>query len=255
MEVVILGGGNVAWHLYNWLRKGTSVKIKQLYARNLAQLDHAAADIPKTNNPNALVSADIYLLAVSDAAIEPLSQWAWQQPLGLWVHVSGITPMEVLPSKRKGVFYVPQSMTKGVSIVTSGTPCCLEANSNNDVTLLKTMATAMGFDAMEVNTHQRQMLHLAAMFANNFTNHMIYKANEILAKHQLPKTLIAPMIREVFEKIQKITPYDAQTGPARRGDMGTIEKHRLLLKNNELLGLYDAISQSIFNLYNQQTQQ
>ncbi|WP_373517045.1 DUF2520 domain-containing protein, partial [Pricia sp.] len=103
------------------------------------------------------------------------------------------------------------------------------------------------------SSEQRKVLHLAAVFVNNFTNHLYHIGKEICDEKGLPFEILQPLIQETLDKTEQLTPYDAQTGPARRGDSETLEKHLGQLKNPEYKKVYEVMGESIRKLYREDT--
>lgn len=228
VSVLIVGNGNVATHLYTALVTVSSVDVIKISSRSLVK-------IPKT---------DITILAVSDDAISEVSQ---KIDNDFVVHTSGSMPMgELKNKKRKGVFYMLQTFTKDKKINFENVPFCLEAENNNDLKTLESLAKVIGKKVYKIDSSQRKVLHVAAVFVNNFTNHLYKIGHDICKKNDVPFEILYPLIEETSAKIKTVSPEDAQTGPAKRNDKKTIKNHLTLLNENEKK-IYKILTESIQN--------
>jgi predicted short-subunit dehydrogenase-like oxidoreductase (DUF2520 family) len=227
MKVVIIGQGNVASHLATAFN--TSENIEMLHV-NSRQLENVS-------------NADVTIIAVSDDAISSVSNQLKNRG-GLIVHTSGTVSMDAIHQKQKGVFYPLQSFTKGAVVDFSKVPFCLEATNKEDLETLEIVAKSIGEKSYQITSDQRKKLHLAAVFVNNFTNHMYQIGQDICDEHQVPFEILHPLIEETAKKITSISPKEAQTGPAKRNDTQTIESH---LENLNLpqQKIYKIITKSI----------
>lgn len=195
--------------------------------------------------------ADWLLLAVRDDAIgEVAAALAPYVPQALATHTSGATPGTVLAPhfQRFGVFYPLQSFSRERAPDWSAIPLCVDAATPADLLFLQEMADKLGIRAWPVNDEQRAALHVAAVFANNFVNHCYTIAEQLLAEKGLPFELLHPLMRETLAKALAYSPAQMQTGPARRGDQATVERHlALLTQHADWHALYAALSESIRN--------
>nr|BFF36975.1 DUF2520 domain-containing protein [Tenacibaculum mesophilum] len=244
IKVAIIGGGNVATHLANAFSKTNEVSLVQMYARNIEQIEHLKEVTPITNSIELLTEADVYIIAVSDDAIGDVSRKI-EQKNGLVVHTSGSVAMQPLQnSGRKGIFYLLQSFSKDKDVNFDEIPFCLEAENEEDLQLLETLAKSIGKKVYRINSEQRKRLHVAAVFVNNFTNHMYKIGADICNEYQVPFEVLLPLIQETAQKITELSPKAAQTGPAKRNDQKTIQNHLALL-NAEQQEIYKLITKSI----------
>ncbi|RLJ96430.1 Rossmann-like and DUF2520 domain-containing protein [Tenacibaculum discolor] len=244
IKVAIIGGGNVATHLANAFSKTDEVSLVQVYARNIEQVEHLKEVTSITNSIELLTKADVYIIAVSDDAIGDVSRKI-EQKNGLVVHTSGSVAMQSLQNTgRKGIFYLLQSFSKDKEVNFNEIPFCLEAENEEDLQLLETLAKTIGKKIYRINSEQRKRLHVAAVFVNNFTNHMYKIGADICNKHQVPFEVLLPLIQETAQKITELSPDAAQTGPAKRNDQKTIQDHLALL-NAEQQEIYKLITKSI----------
>lgn len=245
ITVTLIGSGNVAHHLIHRILESDTLVLQQIYARNLegihADLDRSIV----TDVIESLKPADLFIVAVSDNAIEEVTDKI-QVPNQLVVHVSGNTPMDCIASKhRAGVLYMLQTFSKDQKTDFSSIPFCLEAESDTDLKLLKEFALHFSKHIYFINSIQRQIIHLAAVFVNNFSNHMFVIGEQICQEHQVPFEILKPLIMETALKVQHLSPLNAQTGPALRNDTKTIARHLELLKNTEQQTIYKLITHSI----------
>ncbi len=244
IKVAIIGGGNVATHLANAFSKTDEVSLVQVYARNIEQIEHLKEVTSITNSIELLTKADVYIIAVSDDAIGDVSRKI-EQKNGLVVHTSGSVAMQSLQNTgRKGIFYLLQSFSKDKEVNFNEIPFCLEAENEEDLQLLETLAKTIGKKIYRINSEQRKRLHVAAVFVNNFTNHMYKIGADICNEHQVPFEVLLPLIQETAQKITELSPDAAQTGPAKRNDQKTIQDHLALL-NAEQQEIYKLITKSI----------
>lgn len=244
IKIAIIGGGNVATHLANAFSKTKEIALVQMYARNIAQIEHLKHQVSITNSLDLLVDADIYIIAVSDDAIAAVSSKI-DKKNSLVVHTSGSVAVNSLKNNgRKGVFYLLQSFSKDKNVNFDEIPFCLEAENKQDLMLLESLASAIGKKIYTINSEQRKQLHVAAVFVNNFTNHMYKIGADICEKHQVPFEILHPLIKETSAKITELHPKDAQTGPAKRNDQKTIKNHLDLLTEKQQ-EIYQLITKSI----------
>ena len=248
ISIVILGTGNVAKHLFDAFTVQNGVEITQVYGRSQNALSYFN-QINTTYDLSNIKGADIYLIAISDDAISEVSKFLVGKK-GLIVHTSGSIPMNVLPNKhRRGIFYPLQTISANRKINFKEIPICIEAEKKEDYELLNELGSAISDKVIQIDSDQRKTLHLAAVFANNFTNHIYHIAQEICIQNDAPFELLLPLINETATKIQVLSPLDAQTGPARRNDKGTLKKQLAQLKNKRHKKIYSLLSKSIRKTY------
>ncbi|MCM4168298.1 Pyrroline-5-carboxylate reductase [Arenibacter antarcticus] len=249
ISIVILGSGNVAKHLFDTFMEQKEVKILQVIGRNKVNLSYFKNAVEVSTDFNKIKDAEIYLIAVSDDAIAEVAN-ALENKKGMVVHSSGSVPITALSHKnRRGVFYPLQSFSMGKTIDFKSVPICIEAENTADVELVGRLARMISNNVQEVSSKQRKSLHLAAVFVNNFTNHLFHIGHDICEDHNLPFHILLPLIKETVQKLDYMAPLDAQTGPARRNDISTIENHLNQLKNKNYKDIYALISKSISEKY------
>lgn len=245
ISVVILGAGNVGTHLFKTFQKNSQVSVKQWYNRSLDAISTYKSEVSITDDLNRLNEADVYIITVSDEAIANISSMLPFENR-LVVHTAGSVNIHDLDKKHKrGVFYPLQSFTKTSEIDFTEIPLCIETLDKKDYHFLKSLALTLGGPVKKVNSDQRKALHLAAVFVNNFTNQMYRIAHEITESEATEFDLLKPLILETAKKIQDISPYMAQTGPAKRNDQKTIKNHLALLKKEQHKAIYKLLTKSI----------
>lgn len=228
ITILIVGNGNVATHLYNGFLKVETIKVNQIDSRKLD-------NIP---------IADVTIIAVSDDAIAEVSS---KIKNNFVVHTSGSFAMDDLKNKsNKGVFYMLQTFSKAKKVNFNEVPFCLEAENEKDLLLLQKLAKLIGKNIYHINSEQRKALHVAAVFVNNFTNHLYKIGNDICKENNVSFDILKPIIKESALKIEHLSPEKAQTGPAIRNDKKTIKKHLDLLDKNQQK-IYTILTKSIQN--------
>ena len=249
MNIVLLGSGNVATHLALAL-KAIGENIVQVFSPNLINAKALAdrVDSAYINNLAQINSdADLYIISVKDDAIVEVAR-KLADVNGLVVHTSGTTDIKVLSTevKHAGVFYPLQTFSKTKNVDFKTIPLCLEANEASQLELLQLLATRLSNKVYQLDGEKRKVLHLAAVFACNFTNHMYALASQILNANDLHFDIIRPLIAETADKVMLDLPENVQTGPAIRQDEGTINKHLTMLADlPELQEIYQTLSDSI----------
>ena len=249
IHINIIGAGNMAYQLTQAFDNHPEVQLQQLYNRSELSPEFDAFEIEKTHHLSTLRPADVCIIAVKDEAIAGISK---KLPFEnqLVVHTSGNTSIEAIDSKnRRGVFYPLQTMNKQTIVDFTKVPFCLEAENTNDFCLLQRLASLLSTKIYTLNSYQRRVLHLAAVFMNNFSNHLVYISQQICKENEVPFEILQPLLAETFIKLQNTSAYDAQTGPARRNDFLTITNHLAMLDNNNYKEIYDIITKSIINTY------
>ena len=249
MKVSFIGSGNVATHLA-LACVNNHIEVKDIYSKTYSNADVLAKKcnaIPVQNINELSNDIDLLILAVSDNALQNISAEIEHLKCPI-VHTSGSTSMEVLGSQNHtyGVLYPLQTFSANKELSIKSVPFFIESNSDELIELLEEFCEKIGTSSQKITSGQRLNLHIAAVFACNFSNRMYSIANEILQKHNLDFELLKPLIKETASKIEHISPIDAQTGPALRNDTQTIEKHLAALTSEKhLFDLYKAISEDI----------
>ena len=247
LSVILLGTGNVAQHLYNALAALDTVNLKQVYGRNTEALSYFK-NIAVTNNPDHILNADVYLIAVNDDAIKAVSQLLLKKN-GIVAHTSGAAPLAHIKTSNSGVFYPLQSFTKGKKVDFSTIPFCIEGSNNKTEATLLELAGKLSSKVYTISSDQRKTIHLAAVLANNFSNHLFTIASSICQENKVSFAILHPLITETVEKIKHISPREAQTGPAKRKDVLTMQSHLDQLENPLHKKIYQLLSESIIHTY------
>ena len=245
ISVVILGAGNVATHLFMAFNKAENIKVNQWYNRHLKSIDAYKNKVSVTDDLTQIADADVYAIAVSDDAISELTT---QLPFEnkLVVHTSGsVSVYEINKKHKRGVFYPLQTFSKDAEMDFENAPICIETIYKKDYPILKELAVSIGSPVKKVNSDQRRVLHLAAVFVNNFTNQLYRIGHEITESEGAEFDLLKPLIFETAKKIQELSPYMAQTGPAKRHDKKTIKKHLKFLESDHHKAIYELLTTSI----------
>ena len=249
--IVIIGAGNVALQLG---RRFVEMKynVLQIVNRDISKAKSLAGllitdytdDINKINT-----NAEVYIICVSDSAIDEVgSQLQSVIKNKLVVHTSGAISSQVLEKyfTRCGVFYPLQSFSHNTQPDFNKVPICVFSKDKEDLIFLLNLANGISNTVEILTDEQRLVLHLSAVFVNNFSNHLFTLADSILKDYSLSFKLLIPLIEETVNKIHQNAPGEMQTGPAQRGDLITINKHLELLKSNPLLEkIYLDLSKSI----------
>lgn len=228
--ITIIGKGNVAWQ-YNNAMANLGINVNCISSRGEIREED--------------LRSDLIIIAVLDKAIEEVASKLRIKD-SILVHTSGTVDIEVLnkSSDNYGIFYPLQTITKGIQINFSDVPLCIDANNENALASLKHLAKRLTDKVYEINTAQRQELHLAAVFANNFTNHLLGISKQILERKNIPFDIIFPLINQTIEKAKQNNPFDVQTGPAKRQEIAIMENHKSRLDDDER-EIYEILSSKI----------
>jgi predicted short-subunit dehydrogenase-like oxidoreductase (DUF2520 family) len=194
------------------------------------------------------IQNELIIIAVNDSNISTISDQI--NPDLQVVHTSGTVPLAHLKQNKRGVVWPLFSLTKGVVVDYQKMPLLIETTDDTFYAALHRIFKDVSSTIQRGTSSERKATHLAAVFANNFTNQMYVIAKEILADSHIKFDLLMPLILQGAEKLQTMQPGEAQTGPARRADFKTIEAHQLLLANNpDLLAIYNLMTSRILKAY------
>jgi len=251
--ISIIGSGNVATALGLALSQ-SGYKIVEVFSPNIANSKLLSSKIGcnyvesiEKLNPNS----DLYIIATPDKEVGNVSSKLVGVE-GIIVHTSGSEPIVGFSkySNNYGVFYPLQTFTIENNVSFKIIPICIEGSNEKTSSLLKRLANSISDHVVVLNSKQRQLLHLAAVMVNNFSNYFYDMAHNILDKNDIDFALLHPLIKETANKIDKVIPSNAQTGPARRNDVQTIATHlELLNKYPEYSKLYSLLSNQIIKKY------
>jgi predicted short-subunit dehydrogenase-like oxidoreductase (DUF2520 family) len=249
MVFAIVGSGNVATHFSRALKKNRH-QILQVWSRNFNHAQTLAEEVdakPIENLTDIHESVDCIILAVNDDALPSvLEKLTIKQQILL--HTSGTLSINLLSAKaiNFGVLYPLQTLSKKVEIDFSMVPLCVEGSSIAVKEKLLKLAKSISNSVYEVDSSQRKTLHIAAVFASNFTNYFYAIADDLLRDKQIQFEMLKPLIQQTAHKILTTKPIEAQTGPAIRNDVKTIESHLSALSHHpQLQLLYKLISEEI----------
>ena len=245
IKVSIIGSGNLAQHLIQAFQSNPSIELVQVVARNPKTVAHLLDCNRIISDYTQLQEADLYIIAVSDDAIAEVSA-ALPFENRLVAHTSGSVSIDSLnPKNHRAVFYPLQTFSKDKAVNFKTIPLCLETENEKDVPTLNLIANAISDAVYDINSEQRKALHVAAVFVNNFVNHLYQIGNEICDANAIPFSILKPLIQETANKIATLSPKAAQTGPAKRNDISTIAAHQQFLTDENQAAIYNLLTQSI----------
>ena len=254
MNVSFIGSGNLAWHLAPAL-DNLGYVVKEVYSRNAK---HAAeltgrlyqAEVRKSLDFSASQSK-IFVIVVKDDAISSIAQEIVLPDDAILVHTSGSQPLSLLEfaaTEHTGVLYPLQTFTKNAKISFKDVPMFIEATDHHAEGVLMGVARALSSKVRKASAEERKALHIAAVFASNFSNHMMTISNELMEANKMDFTWLKPLISETLTKALAIGPANAQTGPAKRGDLRILDEHMEFLRQQpDLAKIYEIISQHIID--------
>lgn len=250
-SAVIIGSGNVATALGKALQDIADLQILGVYSQTFANATTLANKLQTQvfkHISQIPTTADLYLLAITDSAIAQVSQSLTVN--GLVVHTSGATGVDELNNHPNyGVFYPLNTFIKNATYQFLNIPILVEGNTNHNQQQLLQLAKQLSNQALEATTQQRLALHVSAVFANNFTNHLFVIAQKLLEANQLPFSLLYPLINQTAQNALQGNPQQHQTGPVVRKDNATISLHlKLLQQHPQYRQIYELISQNIANI-------
>lgn len=252
-RISFAGAGNVAWHLANRL-KAKGFSISRIWSRDIANAQslagscgaEACEDISSLGQ-----ETDLIIIAVADKAIAEIAAGLGHYE-GMLVHTAGSVPMDILAkhAENYGVLYPLQTFSKGIPVDLHSVPFFTEASSEELLQALNLVAQSLSAKVHFADSRQRLMLHTAAVFANNYTNLMYVISHDILSGSGLPADALHPLMLETARKAVSGDPLSMQTGPARRNDTPTLEKHLAALASNpEYAELYKLLASIISKKY------
>ena len=248
MQIVLIGSGNVAFHLAKAFTEA-QIPISQIFGRNTTELQKISEQFSIPFSTETLADADLYIISVSDSSITEVSSLIKNENV-LVAHTSGSVSREALSGNyRKSVFYPLQTFSKSKNLDYSKIPFFIDAENENDEEILKNLASKISKNVMLANDEKRKYIHLTAVFACNFVNHLYARAKEISDSQGIPFDYFLPLIDETTQKIHELEPKLAQTGPAIRNDEKVLKLHESLLTDEEKLKIYKTLNESIKKMY------
>lgn len=251
MKIVFLGSGNVATHLAKALH-GAGHTIIQVFSRsqeNATLLADKVGAEAVSHLHLINTEAELYLFSVNDDALQQVIL-QMPQTSGVWAHTAGSMPMSIFSSRKEehGVIYPLQTFSKARELDFSAIPLFIEGSTPATVHLLEELSRHISREVHLLSGEKRGYLHLAAVFACNFVNHMYTLSSQILINEDIPFGILRPLIAETAAKVTVMTPKEAQTGPARRNDEKVMRDHLALITQPQMKELYRLISKSIMSL-------
>jgi predicted short-subunit dehydrogenase-like oxidoreductase (DUF2520 family) len=236
MKIVLIGRGRLATNLEH----------------ALLSAGHEVASINSRTLEALPLEADVYIVAVKDAALADVIRAATKgRESQLFVHTAGSMPMDIFKglTVHYGVFYPMQTFSKERLVDFNDISVFLETNDAVSMERLKMLSTTLTTHIYELDSEGRKHLHLAAVFACNFVNHCYALSAEVLAAKGLPFSVMLPLVDETAQKVHELAPVEAQTGPAVRGDQNVIQMQAAMLAANPVVkGIYEALSNDIQRL-------
>lgn len=248
MVIIFVGAGNLATRLSLEMHR-VGMTIGQVYSRTAESAKVLAGQLNcswTSSLTDIREDGDLYVFSLKDSVLEDVLV-QMKPNKGLWVHTAGSVPMDIFArfTDRYGVFYPLQTFSKGRTVSFRKIPFFLEASSQEEGATLQYIAQALTDDVRFLPSEKRKQVHLAAVFACNFTNHMYAIASRILEEQGLSYQVLLPLIDETAEKIHSLPPVQAQTGPAVRFDENVIRTQTDMLADPQLKEIYLLISQHI----------
>lgn len=252
LSISIVGSGNVATRFCHAF-KAVDVQLNQLLSfsgRGTTLSQNMGMEL--ISKACELDPCDVVLLCVKDDVLNPefLQQFKGDY---LLCHTSGSVGMDVFPNNiRSGVFYPLQSLSASKPIDFSDIPLCLETKEPQDYDLLEHLGHKISNNIVKMDSEQRKQVHLSAVFVSNFVNHLYFIAQDLLKEQHLDFDILKPLIAEIAQKINYLSPKEAQTGPALRSDTDIINKHlKMLQGHKDYQDIYKRITESIIENHKQ----
>ena len=250
MKVVWIGAGNLATQLGVALARAGHETL-QVFSRTEASASALAARLhcAATNRvEDILTGADVYVFSLKDSVLEELvARIAPRVGEAICLHTAGSMPMNLFKgyARRYGVLYPMQTFSKIRAVDFRSIPFFIEANGEEDMMLLKQILRGITEKVYVLPSEKRKYLHLAAVFACNFTNHMYRLSEKLLEEEGIPFEVMLPLIDETAAKVHELSPAKAQTGPAVRYDLNVIDRHLSMLKTERFKEIYRLLSENI----------
>jgi predicted short-subunit dehydrogenase-like oxidoreductase (DUF2520 family) len=247
IRVAFIGSGKVATELALIFRFH-GIDITGISSRNNVSGTALSSRLncPFMADPNSL-DADLIIIATNDASVRALNTSLKKE--SFVVYTAGAVNLADFPNENWGVFYPLQTFTENRHLTANEVPILLEANSIELRNTLESLCEQMGFHFNYCSSQDRQKYHLAAVYVNNFVNHLYHKAQVQLQQNNLDWDMLKPLMEETLAKLDDLSAFDAQTGPAKRNDQSTIDTHQSLLSKEEV-NLYHVLTKSIQNTTN-----
>ncbi|RFC54678.1 Rossmann-like and DUF2520 domain-containing protein [Brumimicrobium aurantiacum] len=244
-QIIIIGTGNIAHNLGLHLKR-CNQEIKGVWGRDISKAKKLSQKLESSclTDLNKIQSDDLAIICVSDVAIATvLSQINIETAVA---YTSGSVKLNDLPQREKiGVLYPLQTFSKNRNIDISNVPFLIESENEHFKNELIALAETLSSKVIEANSDERYNIHIAAVMVNNFTNFLYYLSEKQMREHQLDFDLLLPLIRETVNKLDELSPAEAQTGPAKRGDKNIIEQHLKSIQDQDTQKVYRLMSELI----------
>jgi len=249
-NISIIGSGNLAW-AYAHAFYDAGIQINNIISRNISEAEKIANQVRAEafTDYKWVEKSEMIIICVSDDAIKSVADSL--EPFinkQIVVHSSGASSKGLLGDfELHGVLWPLQTITKGNKVNWKETPLYYDANDPEAASGLRYLSSRISDKTEMRNDAERQLMHLAAVWANNFVNHMLVEATEVLDIANIPYEVLIPILKQTIEKVEITAPISSQTGPALRGDKQTMENHINILKkvNHTKSDLYQLVSQRI----------
>jgi predicted short-subunit dehydrogenase-like oxidoreductase (DUF2520 family) len=256
--VSFIGSGNLAWHLAPALDNMGYV-VREVYSQNPNQAEALTERLYQAEVKATLdfstSDSKVFFIAVSDDAISDIAREIILPEDAILVHTSGsqpLTQLQYAATQHLGVFYPLQTFSKSKKIDFKDVPIFIESHTEETESTLMEMARSISKEVRKIGSEERKALHVAAVFASNFSNHMLTISKEIMQQNSLSYEWLKPLITETINKSMYIGPENAQTGPAKRGDLNILDNHLEFLQGQESIAeIYKVVSQHIIDTYYQ----
>ena len=239
-KISIVGFGQVGRTLYHYFLQN-GVRIEQVFVRNVNKMLEKEPEIHFSSQLETFATVDLILICVQDDHISEIIQKIPQTQAVAYTSGSvELTPFE----KNVGVFYPLQSFAHLPQNALPNIAILIEAKNPEFAKQLEAFAMRFFNTCSSINSEDRKQLHVAAVFANNFTNHLVHLAQKHCEENNIDFNLLKPLLLETSKKWMDFSAFDLQTGPAKRGDNKIIEQHQKLLAV-EMSEIYETLTQSI----------
>jgi len=258
IKIALIGTGNVAWHLAIAFENAGHT-ITDVYNREKEKALEFSKGLYQAAATNSLdfrtSEAEIFIMAISDDAIESISQNTQLPSNAILIHTSGAIGVNLLGysnTSNMGVFYPLQTFSKYKKVKIDDVLICIEGSNQETTSKLTALATSISTKVELIDSEKRKSIHLAAVFACNFTNHMLSLSKEIMNHQGLDFDILKPLISETLNKSFEVGPENSQTGPAKRNDLQTLDRQYKALENDtDVAELYRLISQHIIDYHSE----
>ena len=245
ITISLIASGKLSYNLSKVFSNNENFRIIEIYSRQKKNTNLFNEKIKFTDKIENLKKADFYFILCNDDSIKEISKKINVNG-GMVLHSSGTININILSNhKNYGVFYPLQTFNFHNKLNFTDVPVLIEANTKKNLDKLKKLCELLNTTFKVIDSKDRLYYHLAATFANNFTNHLLSVTDEIINKFNLNKDFFIPISNQTIQKFKENKSKESQTGPAIRNDVKTIKKHERILENSNYLNLYKIITESI----------